>query len=172
VKGVAIFGETDFAKNYLSGWKFDGTSAAKGSNAGFMIELAKALDAAREKAAALWEEAKKQLATLEEEKVQVQEIQEVSREYLRQMIAEYEKAVQICEEKQELARQAKEALDIITARKEQIEKQIGDLTAKKKGLEEALDGANANLKKTHDEALGAFMELLHASEQQGTESWD
>merc|ERR1719263_2077633 len=68
-KAVAIYGDTDFAKNYLSGWKFDGTSAAKGSNAGFMIELARALDKAREKAAELWEEAKKELKILEDEKV-------------------------------------------------------------------------------------------------------
>lgn len=171
-KAVAVFGDTGFAKNYLSGWKFDGTSAAKGGNAGFMMELAKALDAARQAAFKLWEEAKAQLATLEEEKVQVQEILEVAREYLRQMIEEYEKAVKNREEKQELARQAKEALDIITARKEQLEEEIGKLTADRKALQDAVAEANANLKKTHDEALGSFMQLLHASEQQGSESWD
>lgn len=171
-KAVAIFGDTGFAKNYLSGWKFDGSATAKGSNAGFMIELARALDTARENARKLWEEAKAQLAILEEEKVQVEEILEVARQYLQEMIVEYEKAVKNREEKQELARKAKEALDIITARKVQLETEIGKLTAEKKSLEEAVDEANANLKATHDEALGAFMELLHASEQQGTESWD
>lgn len=169
-KAVAIYGDTDFAKNYLSGWKFDGTSAAKGSNAGFMIELARALNTARENAAKLWEQAKKDLAALEEEKAQVEEILVVARQYLEEMIAEYEKAVKNREEKQELARKAKEALDIVTARKVQLETDVAKLTADKQALDEAVKEANANLKKTHDTALGYFMELLHASE--GTESWD
>lgn len=170
-KAVAIFGNTDFAKSYLSGWKFDGTTA-KGTTAGFMMELAKALDSAREKAAKLFEEAKKELKTLEDEKEQVEEVLKVAREYLQEMIVEYEKAVKNREEKQELARKAKEALDIITARKEQLEAQIGELVAEKKGLEDAVTDANAKMKETHDEALGKFMELLHASEQHGSESWD
>jgi len=169
-KAVAIYGDTGFAKNYLVGWKFDGTSAAKGSNAGFMMELAKALDAAREKAAKLWEEAKEALQALEEEKEQVQEILKLAREHLAKMVEEYNAAVKNREEKQQLAKEAKEALDIVTARKKQLEETVAKLSAQKADLETKMAEAKENLKATHDEALGAFMELLHASE--GTESWD
>lgn len=165
-KAVAIFGDTNFAKNYLSGWRFDGTNAAKGSNAGFMIELARALDTAREAARKLWEEAKEALAALEEEKVQVEEILEMARQHLAEMVKLYE-------EKEELARIAKDVLDKATERKIQVETEVSRLVAEKARLDGEVDTANENLKKTHDEALSSFMELLHASEQQkGTESWD
>lgn len=171
-KAVAIFGETNFAKNYLVGWKMDGTSKAKGTNAGFMIELAKALEAAREKAQKLFEEAKKQLKILNEEKKQVEETLEIARMYLQMMIEEWEKAVKITEEKEVLAKKAKRALDIVTARKVQLEAEVSKLTKKQEDLQADMDKANAKLKETHDEALGFFMETLHASEQQGAESWD
>ena len=47
---MAIFGDTNSATNYLTGWKMDGTSSAKDTKAGFMQKLAKALDAARKQA--------------------------------------------------------------------------------------------------------------------------
>ena len=49
-QAVAIFGDTNSATNYLTGWKMDGTSSAKDTKAGFMQKLAKALDAARKQA--------------------------------------------------------------------------------------------------------------------------
>ena len=47
---MAIFGDTNSATNYLTGWKMDSTSSAKDTKAGFMQKLAKALDAARKQA--------------------------------------------------------------------------------------------------------------------------
>ena len=47
---MAIFGDTNSATNYLTGWKMDGTSSEKDTKAGFMQKLAKALDAARKQA--------------------------------------------------------------------------------------------------------------------------
>ena len=49
-QAVAIFGDTNSATNYLTGWKMDGTSSAKDTKAGFMQKLAIALDAARRQA--------------------------------------------------------------------------------------------------------------------------
>lgn len=171
-KAVAIYGDTDFATNYLSGWKFDGTAQAKGSNAGFMIELVKALDDARVAAAKKWDEAKQELAILEAEKEQVEQVLEMARKYLQEMIKIYEEKVAQTAAARERAAEAKKNLDRLTKQKEGLEKDIADLTADKKELEDAVEEAKANLKKVHDEALTTFMELLHASEQQGTESWD
>ena len=82
-KAVAIFGDTNFATNYLSGWKMDGTSSAKDTKAGFMQKLAKALDAARKQARKLFHEATAHLKKRIEQKVQVEETLVVCREYLQ-----------------------------------------------------------------------------------------
>lgn len=89
-KAMAIYSDTEFSKNYLSGWKF----SQDGAKAGLMMQLASALNNAREKAAKLWVEAKQALQVLEDEKVQVEEILEVAKQFLKEMIAEYEKATE------------------------------------------------------------------------------
>jgi len=168
-KAMAIYGDTEFSKNYLSGWKF----SQDGASAGFMMELATALDKAREKAAKLWEDAKQALAVLEEEKVQVEEILEVAKQFLKEMIAEYEKATanRIAADKK--AEEARAALLTVTAEKEALETQVAQITKSVKDCEALVAEANASLKETHEAAMGSFMELLHASDQEQEDgSWD
>jgi len=171
-KALAIYGDTEFSKNYLSGWRFSQDGAKKGATAGFMMELASALDEARKRAAQLWEEAKQQLAVLEEEKVQVQEILEVAKQYLKEMIAEYEKATENRIEKEAKAEKARQALLKVTAEKEALEKTVEEVKQDLKDCQALVDEANASLKATHETAMGSFMELLHASEKQQGDSWD
>jgi DNA repair exonuclease SbcCD ATPase subunit len=171
-KALAIYGDTDFSKNYLSGWRFAQDGAKKGAAAGMMMELASALNKARERAAQLWEEAKAQLAVLEEEKVQVEQILEVAREYLKEMIAEYEKATENRIKADEKAAKARAALEVVTAEKVKLETTVKEIKQDIADLDAAVVEANKTLKDTHNTALGSFMELLHASEQKGGDSWD
>ena len=171
-KAMAIFADTDFSKNYLSGWKFASDGAGKGAKAGFMMELARALKKSQEKAAALFEEAKQQLEVLKEEKQQVADILVVAEEYLQEMIKEYEKATAERIKADEKAKIAREALETVTKEKEELEERVATIEESLKKLEASVEEATTDLKKTHETAMGSFMELLHASEQQDNESWD
>jgi len=171
-KALAIYGDTDFAKNYLSGWRFSQDGAKKGATAGLMMQLASALNKARERAAQLWEEAKQALAVLQEEKVQVEEILEVAKAYLKEMIAEYEKATANRIAADEKADKARAALVKVTAEKESLETRVAEIEQSVKDCEALVAEANASLKETHKTAMGSFMELLHASEQKHGDSWD
>jgi len=170
-KALAIYGDTEFSKNYLSGWRFSQDGAKKGATAGFMMELASALNEARARAAKLFEEAKQQLAVLEEEKVQVQEILEVAKQFLKEMIAEYEKATANRIEAEAKAEKARKALETVTAEKEKLEQTVEELKEDLKNCQALVDEANDSLKATHKTAMGSFMELLHASEEQQGD-WD
>lgn len=171
-KAMAIFGNTDFSTKYLSGWRFDLDGVKKGTKAGYMMELARALKKSRERAAQLWDEAKENLKVLKEEKQQVADILVVAEEYLKEMIAEYEKATKAREIADEKARVAREALLKVTAEKEALEKKVAGLIISLEEAEKEVAQATSDLKKTHETAMGSFMELLHASEKQDGESWD
>ena len=60
----------------------------------------------------------------------------------------------------------------VTAEKEALETRVGEITQSIKDCEALVDEANAALKETHKTAMGSFMELLNASEQQQGDSWD
>jgi len=171
-KALAIYGDTEFSKNYLSGWRFSQDGANKGTTAGLMMQLASALNKARERAAQLWEEAKQQMVALQEEKVQVEEILEVAKQYLNEMIAEYEKATENRIKADEKAAKVRAALLKVTAQKEALEARVAGLEESLKNSEALMAEANETLKATHATALGSFMELLHASEQKQNDSWD
>jgi chromosome segregation ATPase len=167
-KAMAIYGDTDFSKNYLSGWKFSQDGATKG----LMMELATALDNARKKAATRWEEAKQALKELEEEKANVENILEQAAIFLKEMIVIYEKAKVTREDAAEKATKAKAALDIVTAEKVELESKVDAMKQTIEGLDSDVANANASLKETHVAAMGSFMELLHAAEQEQGGSWD
>jgi uncharacterized coiled-coil DUF342 family protein len=171
-KALAIYGDTEFSKNYLSGWRFSQDGANKGTTAGLMMQLASALNKARERAAQLWEEAKQQMVALQEEKVQVEEILEVAKQYLNEMIAEYEKATENRIKADEKAAKVRAALLKVTAQKEALEARVAGLEESLKNSEALMAEANETLKATHATAMGSFMELLHASEQKQNDSWD
>merc|ERR1719252_295433 len=114
-----------------------------------MIELVKALDDARVAAAKKWDEAKQELAILEAEKEQVEQVLDMARKYLQEMIKIYEEKVAQTAAARERAAEAKKNLDRLTKQKEGLEKDIADLTADKKELEDAVEEAKSNLKKVH-----------------------
>lgn len=49
---------------------------------------------------------------------------------------------------------------------------MNEITKSVKDCNALVDEANESLKETHKAALGSFMELLHASEQEQGGSWD
>ena len=169
---MALFGGTQFSTNYLSGWRFANDGAGKGSKAGFMMELATALKKAREDAVALWEEAKEEMIKLEEEKKNVADILVVCEKFLQDMIAEYEAAVETRKEAKIDADKARVALEKVREQKETLETKIAGTKVDLENLNVAVDEAVADLKATHETAMGSFMELLHASEHQEGDSWD
>jgi len=171
-KAMAIFGGTDFSKNYLSGWRFAQEGLGKGSKAGFMMELATALKQEREAAMALWEEAKVEMRKLEEEEKNVKDTLVVCEKFLQDMIVEYDAAVKTREKAADDAKKARDALDLVREQKERMEKAIENTKTDLVKLNAAVEQANADLKESHETALGSFMELLHASEQQEGASWD
>ena len=171
-KAMALFGGTQFSTNYLSGWRFANDGAGKGSKAGFMMELATALKKAREDAVALWEEAKEEMIKLEEEKKNVADILVVCEKFLQDMIAEYEAAVETRKEAKIDADKARVALEKVREQKETLETKIAGTKVDLENLNVAVDEAVADLKATHETAMGSFMELLHASEHQEGDSWD
>jgi len=169
---MALFGDTGFSKNYLSGWRFDKNGESKGGKAGFMMELAVALKTTREKAEDNWKKALQKLKDLEVSKEQVLGILETAKEMLEEAIKLYDAAVENRQEKQEKAKEARKALELVTARKIELEKACSDATSDLDGKDALLKDADEALKNTHTVAMQSFMELLHASEQQEGESWD
>jgi len=171
-KAMALFGGTVFSKEYLSGWRFEKTDEVKGSKAGFMMDLAVALKNSLKKAEEKWNEAKERLTELKLELEQARSILETAEEHLKEAIEDYRVAVENTAEKKLKAKQAREALEAVTVRKKAVETAIVTLTADRKAEEDLFNEATAALKKTHTFAMGSFMELLHASEQPDSESWD
>jgi len=178
-KAMAIFGDTDFSKNYLSGWRFAADGANKGTEAGFMMELASALKKSRERVVENLKKAKEELQVLNDEKVQVEGIIVVAQTYLNNMIAELEKKIAVYEQKtaeredaEAKAKIARDALILITAQKKEVEETVAGLESDLSDLEASVKEATDALEATHKAAMGSFMELLHASEQRESESWD
>jgi len=171
-KAMALFGGTVFSKEYLSGWRFEKTDEVKGSKAGFMMDLALALKNSVKKAEEKWKEAKERLTELKSELEQAKGILETAEEHLKKAIEDYKDAVENTAEKKLKAKQAREALEAVAVRKEALETAIVSLTADREREEDLFNEATDALKKTHTSAMGSFMELLHASEQPESQSWD
>lgn len=185
-KAMALFGDTDFSKNYLSGWRFAKDGTSKGSKEGFMMELASALKKAREEAVKLWEEAKEAARKLQEEMENTVATITECEKFLKDMIEEYDAAVENTkkrkeetaearkeeEEKKKKKEDAEAALEKVRIQKQSVEEAIKKTNVRVDGLTAALAKANADLEASHETALSSFMELLHASEHQENESWD